>query len=274
MRLGFGTMRCCGAGAWGEPRNLAVVQDMIRLAYHQGVRLFDSAGFYGPDVALRLLRDNLPQDHVAVISTKVGIHRQNRNDWIVDSSPSAIQQQVEQDLKSLAVDCLDLVFLRLGDGKHLPRDPRPLQESIEALRVLQQAGKVKLMGLSQCSLADVQQAQQVATVSAVQNLFNIKHQEDRQVLAFCTAEKIDYWAYYPLGLGVFSKKPSATLQRLARQYQCTISQLCLAWLLAQSPRMYPIFGSSNLLHLTENLRSEHIRMSMVDRARLSQFWDV
>lgn len=274
MRLGFGTMRCCGAGAWGEPRDLAAVQDSIQTAYRQGIRLFDSAGFYGPDVALRLLRDNLPQDHAAVISTKVGINRQNRSDWIVDASPSAIRQQVERDLQSLAVDCLDLVFLRLGDGQHLPRDPLPLEASVEALLALQQAGKIKAIGLSQCRLADLQQAQQVAPIAAVQNLYNIKHQEDRQVLAHCTAEQIDYWAYYPLGMGGFSKKPSVTLQTMAQQYQCSVSQLCLAWLLAQSPRMRPIFGSANAAHLTENLHSETLRISAVDRARLSQFWDV
>ena len=274
MRLGLGTMRSCGAGAWGEPRDLAAVQDSIQTAYRQGVRLFDSAGFYGPDIALRLLRDNLPQDHAAVISTKVGINRQNRSDWTVDASPAAIQQQVEQDLRTLGVDCLDLVFLRLGDGQHLPRDPLPLDESVAALQALQQAGKIKSIGLSQCSLADLQHAQQVAQITAVQNLYNIKHQEDRQVLSYCTMEQIDYLAYYPLGMGGFSKKPSSTLQRMAQQYQCTVSQLCLAWLLGQSPRMYPIFGTASAAHLTENLHSEQIQISAVDRARLSQFWDV
>lgn len=274
MRLGLGTMRCCGAGAWGEPRDLTAVQDTIQVAYRQGIRYFDSAGFYGPDVALRLLRDNLPQDHDAVISTKVGINRQNRSDWTVDASPQAIGQQVERDLQTLGVDCLDLVFLRLGDGQHLPRDPRPLQESVVALRDLQQAGKLRAIGLSQCSLTDLQDAQQVATISAVQNLYNIKHQEDRQFLSYCTAEQLDYWAYYPLGMGGFSKKPSATLQQMTERYQCSVSQLCLAWLLAQSPRMHPIFGTSNVDHLAENLYSEQIQISAVDRARLSQFWDV
>ena len=274
MRLGLGTMRCCGAGAWGEPRDLAAVQSTIQTAYHTGVRLFDAAGFYGPDVALRLLRDNLPQDHDAVISTKVGLNRQNRSDWTVDAAPVAIRQQVERDLQTLGVDCLDLVFLRLGDGQHLPRDPTPLQDSMAELVALQQAGKIQSIGLSQCSLDDVQQARAVAEIAAVQNLYNIKHQEDRQVLALCTAEKIDYLAYYPLGMGGFAKKPSATLQALATQYECTVSQLCLAWLLGQSPVMRPIFGTANPEHLAENLHSEQLRISAVDRAKISQFWDV
>lgn len=274
MRLGLGTMRCCGAGAWGEPRDLAAVQQTIQQAYHHGVRWFDSAGFYGPDVALRLLRHNLPQDHSAVISTKVGINRHNRSDWLVDASPSAIRQQVERDLQTLGVDCLDLVFLRLGDGQHLPRDPRPLAESVAALVDLQQAGKIKSIGLSQCSLEDLQQAKAHAEIAAVQNLYNVKHQEDRQVLTFCTAQQIDYFAYYPLGMGGFAKKPSATLQQMAQQYECTVNQLCLAWLLAQSPKMLPIFGTSNPEHLVENLRSVDLKISAVDRARLSQFWDV
>lgn len=274
MRLGFGTMRCCGAGAWGEPRDLAAVQQTIQTAYRDGIRLFDAAGFYGPDVALRLLRDNLPQDHDAVISTKVGLNRQSRSDWTVDASPQAIRQQVERDLQSLGVECLDLVFLRLGDGQHLPRDPTPLQESLAELVALQQAGKIQSIGLSQCSLEDLQQAKAVADITAVQNLYNIKHQEDRQVLTLCAAEKIDYLAYYPLGMGGFSKKPSVTLQSMAQQYNCTVSQLCLAWLLAQSPVMRPIFGTANPAHLAENLRSVSLTISAVDRARLSQFWDV
>lgn len=274
MRLGLGTMRCCGAGAWGEPRDLTAVQQTIQLAYHQGVRLFDSAGFYGPDVALRLLRDNLPQDHDAVISTKVGLNRQNRSDWTVDASPLAIRQQVERDLQTLGVDCLDLVFLRLGDGQHLPRDPIPLQDSMAELVALQQAGKIRSIGLSQCSLADLQQACAVAEVAAVQNLYNLKHQEDRQVLQFCTTHNIDYFAYYPLGMGGFAKKPSTTLQAIAQQYSCSVNQLCLAWLLAQSPMMRPIFGTSNPDHLSENLHSETLHISAIDRARLSQFWDV
>lgn len=274
MRLGLGTMRCCGAGAWGEPRDLAAVQHTIQTAYHAGVRLFDSAGFYGPDVALRLLRDNLPQDHDAVISTKVGLNRQNRSDWTVDASALAIRQQVERDLQTLGVACLDLVFLRLGDGQHLPRDPTPLHESLAELVALQQAGKIRSIGLSQCSLDDLQQAKAVAEISAVQNLYNIKHQEDRQILALCGAEKIDYLAYYPLGMGGFAKKPSTTLLAMAQQYNCSVSQLCLAWLLAQSPVMRPIFGTANPEHLAENLHSEKLQLSAVDRARLSQFWDV
>ena len=274
MRLGFGTMRCCGAGAWGEPRDLAAVQQTIQMAYRDGIRLFDAAGFYGPDIALRLLRDNLPQDHDAVISTKVGINRQNRSDWTVDASATAITQQVEQDLVTLGVACLDLVFLRLGDGQYLPRDPTPLQASLAELVALQHAGKIKSIGLSQCSLDDLQQAQAVATITAVQNLYNVKHQEDKKVLALCTAQKIDYLAYYPLGMGGFAKKPSTTLNAIAQQYECTVSQLCLAWLLAESPVMRPIFGTSNPAHLTENLGSQSLMLSAVDRARISQFWDV
>lgn len=274
MRLGFGTMRCCGAGAWGEPRDLEAVQQTIQTAYHGGVRLFDSAGFYGPDVALRLLRANLPQDHDAVISTKVGLNRQNRSDWTVDASPVAIRQQVERDLQTLGVDCLDLVFLRLGDGQHLPRDPTPLQESMTELLSLQQAGKIRSIGLSQCSLEDVQQANAVAKITAVQNLYNIKHQEDKLVLAWCNTAGVDYLAYYPLGMGGFNKKPSATLQAMAQKYGCTINQLCLAWLLAQSPIMRPIFGTANPVHLSENLHSENLQISAVDRAKISQFWDI
>ncbi|MEC7120766.1 MAG: aldo/keto reductase [Pseudomonadota bacterium] len=274
MRLGLGTMRYCGAGAWGEPPDPQAVQNTIQAAYAQGVRLFDSAGFYGPDIALRLLRSNLPQDHDAVISTKVGLRRYDRRDWVVDASPHSIQLQVEADLRTLSVDCLDLVFLRLGDGKSLRRDPVPLEVSMSALLTLQQAGKIREVGLSQCTLSDVQVAQAVMPIQVVQNQYSLNNQSDIDVLAFCESTKIDYWAYAPFGMGRGLMSPRATLSTLAMQYQCSVAQLCLAWLLAKSPVLYPIFGTTNPQHLQDNVHSISVQLSAVDRAYLSQFWDV
>jgi pyridoxine 4-dehydrogenase len=273
MRLGLGTMSLCGANGWGEPPHIEQVQQCVQHAYDAGIRCFDSAGFYGPDVALRLLKPFFAQDRGLTISTKVGLQRDAVNTWRVDASVSAIRQQVEHDLRTLGTDCLPLVFLRLGDGKFLPRDPTPLQESLNALVELQSEGKLRAIGLSECTLPDLEQALQITPITAIQNRYNLRQCED-PILAWATAEHCPYWAYSPLASGLLLKRAPPQLVKMAQKYQATPAQIASAWLLARSPMLMPIVGTQNPQHLLEHTKALSIQMSAVDRAILEQLLDL
>lgn len=270
MRIGLGTMQMCGSQGWGDAPNPENAKHVIRHAYDSGVRLFDSAGFYGPDVALRLLRESLPTDDSCVISTKVGINRADAKQWVVDASASAITKQVEHDLKTLGVERLPLVFLRLGDNPYLPRDPLPLAESMAALVALQQAGKIDQIGLSQCTVADLNDALQYAPIAAVQNPFGLMWQDD-SVLRLCTDKNMTFVAYAPLGGGKLLKKPSAYLTDIAARYQATPAQVALAWVLQRHPSIRPIPATTQISHVDELIGALNIPLTAVERAQLAQF---
>jgi pyridoxine 4-dehydrogenase len=263
-------MQMSGPNGWGQPTDWAQAKQTIQTAYDGGIRLFDSAGFYGPDVALRLLKDVIPADSTVKVSTKVGIQRQDAKRWTVDASAQAIQTQVEQDLVTLGRERLDMVLLRLGDGRFLPRDPRPLAESLDALLALQTAGKIDQIGISQATLADVQQAHADAGIQMVENPFNVL-QADDEVLSFCQAMQLRYVAYSPLAGGQLIKRPKAILLEIAERHQATTAQVVLAWLLQRSPIIEPIVGTSNPQHVQEALAAQHIKLSAVERAQLAQF---
>lgn len=273
MRLGLGTMSLCGANGWGEPPQFEHMQQFLQIAYEAGIRCFDSAGFYGPDVALRLLKPLFAQDRELIISSKVGLQREAINTWRVDASAAAIRQQVEHDLRTLGTDCLPLVFLRLGDGKFLPKDPTPLQESLMALVTLQSEGKLRAIGLSECTLTDLEQALAITPIAAIQNRYNLRQCEDA-VLAWATAQHCPYWAYSPLASGLLLKRVPPQLSKMAQKYQATPAQIASAWLLARSPMLMPIVGSQNPQHLLEHTKALLIQMSAVDRAVLEQLLDL
>lgn len=270
MRIGLGTMQVSGPNGWGQPTDWDQAKQTIQTAYDGGVRLFDSAGFYGPDVALRLLRDVIPSDPTVQISSKVGINRHDAKQWTVDASAVAIQAQVEQDLVTLGRDRLDLVLLRLGEGRFLPRDPRPLTESLDALLALQSAGKIDQIGISHATLADVQLAHQYAAIQMVENQCNVL-QADDDVVRYCQSQQIRYVAYSPLASGQLIKRPKPILVEIAARHQATVVQVVLAWLLQRSPMIEPIIGTSNPQHVQEALGAPQIRISAVERAQLEQF---
>ena len=273
MRLGLGTMSLCAANGWGEPPHIEQVQQLLHQAYEAGIRRFDSAGFYGPDVALRLLKPLFAQDRDLMISSKVGLQRDAVNTWRVDASAAAIRQQVEHDLRTLSTDCLPLVFLRLGDGKFLPRDPTPLQESLQALVDLQSAGKLRAIGLSECTLPDLEQALAVTPIAAIQNRYNLRQCDD-PVLGWATKQHCPYWAYSPLASGLLLKRVPPQLAHMAQKYQSTPAQIASAWLLARSPMLIPLIGTKQADHLSAHIQALSIQMSAVDRAILEQLLDV
>lgn len=272
MRLGLGTMSLCGTNGWGEPPQVEQMQRVVQTAYEAGIRCFDSAGFYGPDVALRLLKPLFAQDRELIISTKVGLQRDAVNTWRVDLSPAAIRQQVEHDLRTLNTDCLPLVFLRLGDGKFLPKDPTWLQDALAVLVDLQSAGKLRAIGLSECTLTDLAQALAITPIAAIQNRYNLRQCED-PILTWATAQHCPYWAYSPLASGLLLKRVPPQLAKMAQKYQATPAQIASAWLLARSPMVMPLIGSQNPQHLLEHTKALSIQMSAVDRAILEQLLD-
>lgn len=272
MSVALGTMSLCGANGWGEPRQPEQMQLLLKTAYEGGIRCYDSAGFYGPDVALRLLNQYLPKEDDLIIATKVGLSQTSAGRWVSQMAPSEIVQQVEQDLKTLQRERLDAVFLRLGDGQHLPRSAETFAEALHTLCQLQQQGKIRAIGLSQCTVQDVQDAQQHTAIFAVQNRYNLR-QADDPVLHYCQQQQMPYWAYSPLASGGLLRRAIPRLASMAEKYGVSPAQLALAWLQSSSPVLLPVVGTANVQHVQDNIASSLLRVSAVDRAILQQLLD-
>jgi pyridoxine 4-dehydrogenase len=246
-RLGYGTMQLTGEGVWGEPDDRDGAIRLIKRAAELGVNFFDSADAYGPDVTDTLLREALhPYDDI-VIATKVGQTRQGPGEWTPTGVPAYLRQQVELGLRRLAVDRIDLLQLHRIDPTV------PFEDQIGELRKLQDEGKIRHIGLSQVSVAEVEAAQQIAPIASVQNLYNLTDRSSEDLLDWSTEHGVAFIPWFPLATGALSKQ-DGPLTQLAERHDATPSQLALAWLLKRSPVMLPIPGTSSVEHLEDNLQ--------------------
>ncbi|OII38672.1 aldo/keto reductase [Plantibacter sp. MMLR14_011] len=253
-RLGYGTMQLTGEGVWGEPDDRDGAIRLIKRAAELGVNFFDSADAYGPDVTDTLLRDALhPYDDI-VIATKVGQTRQGPGEWTPTGVPAYLRQQVELGLRRLAVDRIDLLQLHRIDPTV------PFEDQIGELRKLQDEGKIRHIGLSQVSVAEVEAAQQIAPIASVQNLYNLTDRSSEDLLDWSTEHGVAFIPWFPLATGALSKEDSP-LTQLAERHDATPSQLALAWLLKRSPVMLPIPGTSSIEHLEDNLQGATIELT-------------
>jgi len=248
-RMGFGAMQLAGPGVFGPPRDRDQALAVLREAVESGITHIDTSDFYGPVVVNELIREALhPYPADLRIVTKVGARRGADGSWRPSLEPADLVAQVRENLAHLGVDALDVVNLRLS--AHGTAE-EPVAEQFGALAELQKEGLIRHLGLSEASDAQLTEAQAIAPVVTVQNLYNVASRRDDALVDRCAAEGIAYAAYFPLG--GFTPLQSATLDGVAARLGTSPHQVALAWLLRRSPTMVLIPGTSSLAHLRENI---------------------
>lgn len=260
-RMGFGAMRVCGPDIWGPPKDRAGALRVLRRAVELGVDFFDTADSYGPQVDEELIAEALhPYPKGLVIGTKGGLLRPNRNAWDPNGRPAHLRGAVEGSLKRLKLERIDLYQL------HAPDPKVPFSESVGALAQMQRAGKIRHLGLSNVSVAQLDEARRIAPIVSVQNRYNIEDRSSDDVLAACEKLGIAFLPWYPLGAGNALK--SAALKKVAARLEASAAQVALAWLLARSKAMLPIPGTASVAHLEENVSAAALRLGAEDLAAL------
>lgn len=258
-RMGYGAMQLAGPGVFGPPRDRAAAIAVLRAAVEAGVNHIDTSDFYGPHVTNQIIRDALhPYADDLVIVTKVGAVRGDDASWLPAQSPAELTRAVHDNLRNLGLEQLDVVNLRVMGDVHAPSEG-PLEEQFSALAQLREQGLIRHLGLSNVTPAQVSQAQTIAPVVCVQNHYNLVHRADDALVEDLAAQGIAYVPFFPLG--GFSPIQSDALSRIAAGLEASPLQIALAWLLARSPNLLLIPGTSSVAHLTENLAAENLRLS-------------
>ncbi|KNH17790.1 oxidoreductase [Arthrobacter sp. ZBG10] len=261
-RLGFGAMRIVGDGVWGEPTDRAAAVAVVRRAVELGVDFIDTADSYGPNISEEILAEALhPYREGLKIATKVGFTRTGPNRWVPVGRPEYLRQQTELSLRKLKVDTLDLLQLHRIDPKV------DAEEQFGVLRELQDEGKVRALGLSQVSVAELEAAGRHFTVSTVQNRYNLTDRSSADVLEYAEKNGIGFIPWAPISAGELAQ-PGGPLDAAAKRLGATTSQVALAWLLRRSPVMMPIPGTGSVAHLEENLASAGVGLDDATYAEL------
>ncbi len=261
-RLGYGAMRITGKGIWGEPADRESAKKVLRRAVELGVDFIDTADSYGPAVSEPLIGEALaPYAKGTVIATKGGLTRQGPDRWLPVGRPEYLTQQVEMSLRWLKRDRLDLWQLHRIDPKV------PVEESLGAIKTLQTAGKIRFVGLSEVSVAQIEQARKVIDIVSVQNEYNLGNRKSEAVLEYCEREGIAFIPWFPVAAGKLAQ-PGGKLDELAKKHAVTVSQLSLAWLLHRSRVMLPIPGTSSVEHLEQNLKAADVTLNDTEMQEL------
>jgi aryl-alcohol dehydrogenase-like predicted oxidoreductase len=265
-RLGYGTMRLVGEGAWGEPSDAAGARRVLRRAVELGVTLIDTADAYGPEIAERLIGEALyPYAPGVAIATKGGITRQGPAKTEYVGRAGYLIQCVEMSLRRLRLDRIELYQLHRID----PRTP--LEESLGALRRMQEQGKIRHIGLSEVTPAEIEDAEKIVPIATVQNRYSLADRRHEETLTWCERRGIGFLPWYPIAGGKLLKSDYAAAQalgRIAARHRVTIAQLSLAWLLQRSPVMLPIPGTSKIAHLKENVAAASLKLTPGDWAEV------
>ncbi len=276
-RLGFGAMRLPGKDVWGPPADPGNARNVVRRAVDLGVQLIDTSWYYGPHVANPIIAEAIhPYPADVLIATKLGGKRTPDKGWAPFNRPEELRQGCEHDLRELRRDCIELVHLRF-----IANDV-PFLETLDTLIQLRAEGKLRHIGLSNVNTAQVKAALQRTPVATVQNFFSItggsgflakathaEVDEPEDVLDFCTAQGLPFLPFFPLAVGAHAQ-PQGVLAEVAARQGATPAQVALAWLLARSPMMLPIPGTSSLAHLEENWGARTLRLTAEDLASLNQ----
>jgi len=253
-RLGFGAMRITGKGVWGEPEDRAEALRVLRRLPELGVNFIDTADSYGPFVSEDLIREALhPYDGV-VVATKGGYTRHGPDDWEELGRPEYLRQCVLMSMRRLGVERIDLWQLHRIDPK-TPRD-----EQFGVIADMQREGLIRHVGLSEVSVADIEEARRYFAVVSVQNMYNLVSRRSEDVLDYCARERIGFIPWYPLGAGRLARE-GTVLARVATKLGATPAQVALAWVLARSSVMLPIPGTSRVSHLEENVAAASIELT-------------
>jgi pyridoxine 4-dehydrogenase len=261
-RLGFGAMRVTGRDVWGDPPDRAEARRLLERAYELGHNFFDTADSYGPYVSENLIAEALhPYPPGLLVATKGGLVRPSPKQWTECGVPEHLRQAVDGSLRRLKLERIDLYQL------HAPDPYVPFAESLSTLADLQRAGKIRHLGVSNVTVKQLEEAQRIARIVSVQNEYNLENRTHEDVLLACEQAGIAFIPWYPLGAGKALK--SAKVKRIAARLRATPSQVALSWLLARSPVMLPIPGTSSLKHLEENAAAGSIRLLEADLSELA-----
>jgi pyridoxine 4-dehydrogenase len=253
-RLGFGAMRLCGDSAWGRPRDRDHPNRVLHRAVELGVNFIDTADSHGPETDEILISQALhPYPSGLVIATKGGLVRPNRRSWVQNGHPDHLRRAVEGSLQRLRLERIDLYQF------HAPDPNVPFIESVGALTDLQRVGKIRHIGISNVTVAQLELARSITPIVSVQNMYNLRNQTSQDVLSACERLGIAFLPWYPLG-GKRGLK-ALKIKQVATRYGLTHAALSLAWLLAKSPVMLPIPGTRSIDHLEDNVRAAALRLS-------------
>jgi aryl-alcohol dehydrogenase-like predicted oxidoreductase len=256
-RLGYGAMQLAGPHVYGPPRDPDAAVAVLREAVALGVNHIDTADFYGPQVTNQLIRQALsPYPRELVLVTKVGAVRGADKSWLPARSAAEITTAVQDNLRNLGLEALDVVNLRVG-GMLAPEEGS-LAEPLKALVKLQGQGLVRHLGVSNVTPRQVAEARAIAPIVCVQNHYNVAHRHDDALIDALAADGIAYVPYFPLG--GFSPLQSSALVQVAAALAATPMQVALAWLLERAPNILVIPGTASLAHLRENMKAQALRL--------------
>ncbi len=265
-RMGFGAMRVTGPGIWGDPPDPAGARKLLRRTVDLGVNLLDTSDAYGPEVSERLICEALhPYPKDLVIATKGGLTRPSRERWDHDARPQHLRQACEASLRRLRLERIDVYQL------HAPDPKVPLADSMGELGRLQREGKIRHVGVSNVSVDELRLARSIVKVVSVQNRYNVGDRRSEDVLGVCAVEGIAFLPWAPLAGREREASRSGSVEvlgQLARQRGITETQAALAWLLARSPVLLPIPGTSSMAHLEENVAATGLRLTPEELKRI------
>jgi aryl-alcohol dehydrogenase-like predicted oxidoreductase len=262
-RLGYGAMRLTGPGTWGPPRDRAEAVRVVRRAVELGVDFIDTADSYGPFVSEEIVREALhPYPAGLLVATKAGFVRTGPDAWHVLGRPAYLRQQVEMALRRLGVERVGLFQLHRVDPQV------PLADQVGELAALREEGKIASIGLSEVGVKEIEEARRVTAIATVQNRYNLTDRNHEDVLDYCAAEGIGFIPWYPIKAGRLAR-PGGPVGEIAAAAGATPAQVSLAWLLARSPVMLPIPGTSTVAHLEENLAAAGLELTADQVAALA-----
>ncbi|HEY3663430.1 MAG TPA: aldo/keto reductase [Chthoniobacterales bacterium] len=254
-RLGFGAMRITGDGIWGWPADRPNALKVLRRAVDLGVNLIDTADAYGPETSELLIAEALyPYPSGVVIATKGGLTRPGPGAWKPNGQPDYLKQCVENSLKRLKLDRIDLYQLHRVDPKV------PMEESLGALKQMQDAGKIRHVGLSEVTPEQIIRARKVLPIVTVQNRYNVADRDWEKTLDYCEKEGLGFMPWSPVG-GGGGLRSSEALATVAKVHHASVYQVALAWLLQRSPVMLPIPGTASVSHLEENVAAAKLKLT-------------
>lgn len=256
-RLGFGAMRITGDGVWGAPKDVRAARETLCALRELGVDFIDTADSYGPFVSEELIRETLHPYQGMLIGTKGGFLRTGPNEWTIDGKPEHLRQCVLMSMWRLGVERIDLWQLHRID----PAVPRA--EQFGEIARMRDEGLIRHVGLSEVTVADIQEAQGYFPVVTVQNRYNMTDRKSEGVLEFCDAHGIGFIPWFPLAAGDVARRDSP-FSRIAQRLGVSMPQLALAWLLKRAANMLPIPGTTNPQHLRENVEAASIVLSDED----------
>jgi aryl-alcohol dehydrogenase-like predicted oxidoreductase len=254
-RLGFGAMRITGRGVWGPPPDESETIALLRRVADQGTAFIDTADSYGPEISETLIAKALyPYPASLVIASKGGLTRPGPGYWDVDCRPEHLRRACAGSLRRLRLERIELYQLHAVDHRV------PIEDSIGTLVDLQREGKIRYIGVSNVSAAELSRSRKVAEIVSVQNSYNLRERSSDALVDICTGAGIAFIPFYPLAKGRLAR-PDSPLARIAERHNASPGQIALAWLLHRSPVILPIPGTSSLAHFEENIGAMSIRLS-------------